>query len=195
MRWVRAYTENLDYSVKSGRSIVIDPEHCEPFFNSDYDYRGLFETMTEDTVLIEWDIAISREDRARFEEHIASSPGRVHVAPYKHYFYKPEGQEYGWVHRNGEDSFSVAEGEPECQFFGFGLVYLPLWLVRAFLDELSNGQRMTERAQRRGLWLAVLLQGQKVTDVSFSAWHWQATGHTVPIHWDVRPIHLNYKRG
>jgi hypothetical protein len=192
VKWVRTYTGDEFYTLSCGRSIVWDPRHCEPVYLAGYSYLPLFEQMTTDTIVIEWDLALSREDRARFEGHCQAAPDLVHVAPYPHYEYKPDGWDHGWVHRNDDLlTGSITEGEPDCKFFGFGLVYFPLRIVQAFLDDIALPPG--ELAARRGEQLAGLLAEKSVTDVAFSAWHWAALARRVPVHWDVRPVHLNYE--
>ena len=64
----------------------------------------------------------------------------------------------------------VSAKEPECDFFAFGMIYLPLEIVRRYLE--------TKPAF--------------VNDCEFSEWHHKTIGTKVPIHWDVRPVHLHY---
>lgn len=192
MKWVRTYTGDEFYTLGCGRPVVWDPRHCEPFYLAGYNYKPLLESMTADMVVIEWDLAVSKEDRARFGRHCQDAPQVIHVAPYPHYGYKPGGWDHGWVHRNdGLLSGSITEGEPDCQFFGFGLIYFPLRIVRAFLDDMARPPG--ELAARYGEPVAALLGEESVTDVAFSAWHWAAQRQRVPVHWDVRPVHLNYE--
>lgn len=192
MKWVRTYTGNRDFTLSCGRPVVWDPRHCEPFYLAGYNYLPLLRKMTGDTIVIEWDLALSREHRAAFEEHCKAESGIIHVAPYPHYHYKPDGWDHGWVHRNDDLlNGSVSEGEPDCRFFGFGLTYFPLPVVRAFLGDLALPAG--ELSAARGEQVASLLAEKTVNDIAFSAWHWAALGRRVPIHWDVRPVHLNYE--
>lgn len=197
MRWVRTYKESLEATLETRRSIVIDPEHCEPFYITDCNYTPVLESMTEGTVVIEWDMALSREDRARFEEYILAGPGIVHVAPYRHYAYKPPDKDFSWLVRNtGTEGFGdlfCEEGEPDAMYFGFGLTYIPLWIAKAYLAECQKD--FNTLAKTRGVGLATAMKAGRCGDVVFSQWHWMATGHRVPVYWDVRPVHLNYPAG
>jgi hypothetical protein len=189
VKWVRTYPESLEVALKTGRAMVVDPQHCEPFYLTGYDYLPLLEAAADDLAVLEWDIALSREDRATFTAHCQAAPGLVHVASYRHYDFKDPAAGWGWVHRlDGERS--IGEGAPAAQLFGLGCAYLPLWIMRAFLAERTRPRQ--ELVARRGPVLGALLADGNINDVTFSWWHWAATGHTVPVHWDVRPIHLNY---
>jgi hypothetical protein len=59
--------------------------------------------------------------------------------------------------------------------FGFGLVYLPQALIRAFVDQMAPGSHFG--------------------DTEFSKWHMRhvrGEHHNVPIDWDCHAIHLHY---
>lgn len=77
-----------------------------------------------------------------------------------------------WAHRQAIPAGGgwVSDGEPVCDLFGFGLVYLPLGLVRCYL---ATRPEVTGNAE-------------------FSRWHHEHGHGPVPIHWDVRPVHLHY---
>jgi hypothetical protein len=144
---------------------------------ADYSYRGLGD-YRDDILLIEWDMAVSAEDLARFRERIAADPSRVLVAPYRIYeaTTRPTKLPMGpvWVHRKYVDgskgsSRFVDEGDPDADLWGLGLTYLPRDIIREFLE----------------FWPG------HFSDVSLSGWHYDRYG-SVPIAWDVRPIHLHY---
>ena len=59
---------------------------------------------------------------------------------------------------------------PFCDLFGFGLVYLPHSIVAKYLAT----------------------DPQVTGDAIFSKWHHAQGLGPVPVHWDVRPIHLHY---
>lgn len=135
-----------------------------------FDYRNL-DLVDDDVLLIEWDLAVSREDLAEFADRCRKAPECVLVAPYL--LYNPDGPV--WAHRRYREAPEpdyVYENEPICHLFGFGLTYLPRDLVKAFLET----------------------QPRTFTDTSFSEWHHANVEHPeVPIAWDIRPIHLHYK--
>jgi hypothetical protein len=76
-----------------------------------------------------------------------------------------------WAHRVvSRNPPWVNEWDDWCDWFSFGLVYLPHALIREYL---------TSEPDTTG-------------DTLFSQWHYRAGHGPVPIHWDVRPIHLHY---
>ena len=193
LRWYRT----MPYNPSSlGHSYIVDdPRLVTPFYNDGYNnYRPVMEFLSTDAVLLDWDMAVSREDRQRFEQHIADDPDIVHVAPYRLYpgpkhADVPAG-ESRWAafpaeairerlpagnpeHLTpGREDPHIREGEPYAAIFGFGMVYLPLEAVRKFLAECST---------------------PGVTDSVFCIWHYRVQGKEAPVHWDVRPVHLNYE--
>jgi len=162
--------ERLGYVVDDVERLVID-----------HDYRPLGD-IDDDVLLLEWDIAVSKEDLVQF----AATARRwwresVIVAPYRIY-YEHMLSEPVWAHRswdgepkgmaNPVGAVPVGTGQPTCNLFGLGMVYLPAKLVRAFIDaKWSN----------------------KFGDVEFSMWHYLHVTQDVPICWDVHPVHLNYR--
>jgi hypothetical protein len=138
-------------------------------------------SVDDDMLLTEWDIAVGQEDLRTFARRAGATPGRVLVAPYRIYADVYNLPRDVWAHRHwdgtGADTVtpvgarSVATGDPVCNLFGLGMVYLPRALVRGFLDE--------GYATHFG-------------DKEFSMWHWSRVAREVPICWDVRPVHLNY---
>jgi hypothetical protein len=165
MRWIRTFPA----SIPDGRSYVTDT--LDRAYMNDYNYVPVFEQFTDDTVITEWDLAFGPETMAAFTAHIAADPGRVHVAPYRLYPRSTGLPEPVWAHRHAAGGVRwVSEGDPECDWFSFGLAYLPLVIVRAYL---------ATRPERTG-------------DSLFSRWHHETAGARVPVHWDVRPVHLHY---
>jgi hypothetical protein len=191
LRWYRTMPFNAQ---SKGRSFVIDdPQQVTAFYHDGYNsYRPVMEHLHTDAVLLDWDMAISREDRWRFEQHIADDPDHVHIAPYplyrgpRHTDIPPGEFRYAafpaesvrdqlpGMHpeyrESDREDFHIVEGESHAASFGFGCIYLPLYIVKRFLDEVPTPQ---------------------VSDGLFSVWHYHTFGE-VPVHWDVRPIHLNY---
>lgn len=136
----------------------------------DFDYKVL-SLVDDDVLLIEWDLAVSREHLQSFAKKASEQPDRILVAPYL--LYNPHGTV--WAHRRytalGQKRY-VVEGEPTCHQFGLGLTYLPRELVRAFLDDYPG----------------------PFTDSTFSGWHYRnAPNPEVEIDWSCRPIHLHYE--
>lgn len=197
MKWYRSYLKNLETTVqcakRRNKAFVYDPGHCEPYFaENSYGYWGLFERATEDFILIEWDIALSLEDRLRFESLCQERPDHVQVAPYRHYFYRNNFRDYAWMHRSGPMNF-VNEGDPFCFYFGFGLIYLPLDVVKQYIKDANDYRTIvSERGTEYKLNPGAPPIGATF-DCLFSDWYATVTNmRPVPIHWDVRPIHLNY---
>lgn len=194
LRWIRTMPCQ---PASIGRSYIVDdPSQCQVFYHDGYNnYRPVMESLSTDAVLLDWDIAVSREDRIRFEQHIADDPDIVQIAPYllyrgpKHMDIPADEPQYAAfppeiiraslpkVHplylpdAPPRDDVHIREGEPRAATFGFGMIYLPLAVVRRFLEECHVRQ---------------------VTDGAFSIWHYRVLQKETPVHWDVRPIHLNY---
>jgi hypothetical protein len=197
MKWYRSYLTDLETTIafadRKRRSFVYDPGHCEPYYaSSNFGYWGLFEKATESFCLLEWDIALSFEDRKRFENYCKADPEHIHVAPYQHYGYKNVYTDFSHIHRQGPMNFA-REGDPYCFYFGFGLIYLPLHLVKQYMRDAENGFVVNTEAGST----CPLYPGEPKFDESFdcifSDWYTTAWDmEPVPIHWDVRPIHLNY---
>jgi hypothetical protein len=165
-------------TIPSNRSYVVDD--IPKLVIENHSYRALG-GVDEDVVLLEWDIAVSKEDLLTFAGHARSNPHRVIVAPYRIYYEHLLSAPI-WAHRswNGDGvgtispngAKPVATGTPNCNLFGLGMVYLPRPLVRQFIDERYSNH---------------------FGDVEFSMWHYQRATKDVPIMWDVRPVHLNYQ--
>jgi len=162
----------------NNRNYVVDG--IERLIISNHHYGALAE-VDDDVLLLEWDIAVGQEELRRFAELARVTPGRVLVSPYRIY-----ADTYGlpadiWAHRWWDGTgagtvtpigaHSVQTGDPFCQLFGLGMVYLPRDLHRRFVE--------ASWASHFG-------------DKEFSMWHYERVEHDVPICWDVRPVHLNY---
>lgn len=148
-----------------------------------YDYSVLAQPQ-DDVLLLEWDIAVDKDQLLSFARRAAATPGKVLVAPYRHY---PEG--YGadprsgftqpaWVHRYWSGPADpnmlrfVETGAPWCNLWGFGLTYLPQQVITGYLE------------QRGPDW--------GFCDTSMSEWHFRFVEQRVPIDWSTRPVHLHY---
>jgi hypothetical protein len=145
-----------------------------------HDY-GPLAAVEDDCLLIEWDVAVGQEDLRHFADHALEDPDRVLVAPYRIY-----ADVYGlpadiWAHRhwdgtgvgtiNPEGATPVSTGDPTCNLFGLGMVWLPGDLVARF---------------------AALARDSHFGDTQFSRWHYERVAREVPICWDVYPVHLHY---
>lgn len=158
--------------VPTGRAYVQDS--IERLILRDYDYAPLAD-VDDDVLLVEWDIAVDGGDLVRFAKRARAEPGRVLVAPYRLYVTTVRNVPLPhpvWCHRRADGSH-VDTGEPTCAYFGFGLIYLPREVVRAFRAEWSG----------------------HFSDGSFGGWHRRRVTDQVPIDWDVRPAHLHYNLG
>ena len=189
MKWIRTFPAKIP----DNRSYVVDNI---PVVYMDRNYLVVLENLIDDTVIVEWDIAFGQEDIETFEKHISEGPGKVHVAPYMLY---ASGSSLGvpgtagkseWAHRklasvpasvlgsmitepvegSIRTSQFVSRKDTECDFFSFGMTYLPLKIVHQYLDTKPSF----------------------VNDSEFSEWYSSAIGIKVPIHWDVHPVHLHY---
>ena len=91
-----------------------------------HDYQPL-RHITDDVVLLEWDIAVGSADLRAFASYARESPDSVIVAPYILYT-EPEPV---WAHRfwSGEGGNTPAQGSttpvyagaPTCNLFGLGM--------------------------------------------------------------------------
>lgn len=159
---------------------------------SNWDYRQALEGANDDLVLLDWDIAIEGPHLDRFMDRALAEPDRVRVAPYRissecwvHRIALPEGpQPVEAVRRIRELTpaqfqrlttglrWVTGPQDAECTHIGFGMVYLPLALIRAFLRSCAGA----------------------VSDTSFSDWHWRTVGERIPIEWGIPVVHLHVPR-
>lgn len=156
-----------------------------------YDIRSIGE-IGDAVLLLEWDIAVGKDQLRLFIEHVQEAPKRVLVAPYRIYPEMTPGlAKPVWVHRRfvvgaampgtyvqirGDNCLPVEDDEPFCHLFGFGMTYLPEHLIRGFLDDHIARNPNSAFA-----------------DHLFSEWHFHhAEDPEVPITWDIRPVHLHY---
>lgn len=174
MRIVRSWPR----VVPPNRSYVVD---LVPILRMDNcDYHQIFADADDDYLLLEWDIAVSKEDVNLFAALALDDPRRVMVAPYRIY-YEHMLDAPVWAHRtwdgeprgmaNPVGAKPVQTMRRTCNLFGLGMVYLPRKLMNA--------------CARSGY-------SASIGDVQFSMWHYANVSEDVPIAWDVRPVHLNY---
>jgi hypothetical protein len=165
VRWVRTWPAKIPV----GRAYVSDL--LPRIEMADYNYVPVLEQLDEDTVIVEWDVAVSFEDRERFTKICAADPYGAHVAPYRLYPVSTALLEPVWAHRRlGRNPPWINERDSACDLFAFGLVYLPHQIVQHYLAT----------------------KPEVTGDAIFSKWHHDVKFGPVPVHWDVRPIHLHY---
>lgn len=156
--------------IPEGRSYVVD--QIERIVIDNHDYRPL-DGLDSNVLLLEWDIAVGKEDIELFARQANATPGDVLVAPYLLYTPEPV-----WAHRSWpgegltpEGAAPVYTGASFCNLFGLGMVYLPRTLIQGFCE--------SGWANHFG-------------DVEFSMWHYHNVKKEVPIAWAVQPVHLNH---
>jgi hypothetical protein len=162
----------------NNRHYVVDG--CERLIISNHHY-GALAAIDNDVLLLEWDMAVGQEELRKFARRAMEAPDRVLVAPYRIY-----ADAYGlpadiWAHRRWDGTGSgtviptgatpVQTGDPFCQLFGFGMIYLPRDLTHRF---------------------AAAAWASHFGDKEFSMWHYDRVTHDVPIMWEIQPVHLNY---
>lgn len=165
MRWVRTWPARIPVD----RSYVVD--QLPRIEMADYNYVPVLEQLDDDTVIVEWDIAVDAVDILRFSSACLAEPDRVRVAPYRLFPRSTNLPETVWAHRRvGQNPPWITEDVPECDLFSFGLVYLPHSIVTRYLAT----------------------KPEVTGDAIFSKWHHSQGLGPVPVAWDVRPIHLHY---
>jgi hypothetical protein len=178
---------NLMMPIRVVRSWPKEPyagnPRCDDLFfrvmTDPYDYAPLAD-LGSNVIHLDWDMAVSVEDLRHFAEHARTNPDRCLVGPYKLY---PGGINHGtprdhkgelWAaFRYAHDMscrWNVGTGDPTCDQFGFGMVYLPAWSTAGFVAECPD----------------VLFD-----DIGFSSWYTAKVG-PADICWHVRPVHINY---
>lgn len=173
------------------RPHVID--ELERLTIDNYDYTPLGDVWVEtpathnaSVVLLEWDIAVDPVDLTTFAARAAAEPRQVRVAAYR--LHDSAGPR--WVHRRVSGRHASGERwidymEPFCDYFGFGLVYLPAGLIAGFLDAPAP-------ARGRPPWAPDSYDDTRFTDQTFSTWlRWRTSHGPVPIDWDIPVVHLN----
>lgn len=165
MRWVRTWPAKIPV----GRAYVSD---LLPRIEMDsYNYVPVLEQLDGDTVIVEWDLAVSFEDRGKFTAQCVAEPDQVRVAPYRLYPVSTHLAEPVWAHRKvARHPPWINQFDGTCDLFGFGLVYLPHSIVSKYLATAP----------------------ETTGDALFSQWHHAQGLGPVPVSWDVRPVHLHY---
>ncbi len=188
MQLVRSWPCDADMArlAAAGRTGVADD--LPRLITSDYDYTALRD-IADDVCVIEWDIVADTPALQAFMYTCQQAPQQVRVAAHLLYTVAPEPV---WAHRVVTDDQGterwISEGEEYCDYFAFGLIYLPRAAVAAFLDA---------PAPERGA-SPFLLPGQvygdaRFNDQTFSVWHRHryAQGGPVPVDWAIKVEHLH----
>jgi len=187
MRWIRSWPVPMP----AHRAYVMD-ELERLLTGDDYDYTPLwywFERNPDEqgVCLIEWDIVLEPNKYQEFARSALDAPERVLVAPQLLHHVEPWGSV--WAHRRLDETGNhrwVRTGEPECDYFAFGLIYFPRRVVQLFMDA---------PAPARGAPLVTPggYQDCRFTDQTFSMWHRHRYSECGPvrIEWSVRPVHLH----
>jgi hypothetical protein len=150
-----------------GRAHVEDD--LERYLNRPYDYSGLA-AYGDDILLLEWDIAVSRTDLGIFAQRVKGRDWPM-VAP----FLDRDGTK--WMHwrRFGEPAKEqyrpLRKWEPDCDLFGFGMVYFPAWVLRDYPPGWGNSSILSDGSLPR--WLQSLPHARPV-----------------PVDWDIVVVHL-----
>jgi hypothetical protein len=141
----------------------------------DYDYRTLAD-LHDDVIVMDWDTAADLRELRGFAGRCrgCAVPRVVPCLMYQDGDNDLPGPVWNAkvYERSGQSMRYVAEGEPVCDLFGFGLTYLPQALIRGFM----------------AAW-----PGRRMDDMSFSGWWYRHSGgRQTVLDWGVRPVHLHY---
>lgn len=183
MRWLRSYPSF--WAVQSTRPCIYMDTHAERILIDDYDYTPLGE-IDDDILLIEWDIAASKEMLADFQGYAGLQPDLVHVAAHRLYHIAPNPV---WAHRwydgeTGQEGW-VRDSRPFADLFAFGMIYLPKRLIQQFLAAPAPERGRPPHVK------AGSYSDSRFTDQTFSMWHYKQ--HLVAmLHWDIQPVHLHF---
>lgn len=166
--------------IPDGRNYVID--QIDQVVIDNYDMRFLTD-LNDSVILLEWDIAVAKHDLYNFIVHARQAPHLIHVAPYPLY---PESLDEivapVWAHRHMLNPMPlqmrwIEYGDPVCDIFSTGMVYIP----RDIVGRLSESDDL-------------ITWHSNITDSKLAFWYHFNIGEKVPVHWDVRPIHLHYNQ-
>lgn len=129
MKWYRSWPGN-GVPIKFERGIVID--EIPKLYIDKYDLTTSkeFWNIDENFALLEWDIAVSLEDRRAWAKHCEAFPDMVHAVRYPQY--TPDG--IVWTPFKREDGVFQ---------LGFGMIYFPIAIVNQFIRETFDPVRKT----------------------------------------------------
>ncbi len=151
-----------------GRGYVCD--EIERFPQPAFDYTGL-KNYGDDLVILEWDIAVSALDLARFAGRVSGLQWPM-VAPFRN---RINGQLMHWRSEPvalGESFRPIYQGEPDCDLFGFGLVYLPWWVIRDYPLGYGGSSMMSDGSLPR--WMR-----------GHAGWK------PIPVDWTTTAVHIS----
>jgi hypothetical protein len=162
---VRILRSFPDGTPPAGRAYVQDD--LERFLQPAFDYTGL-KRYEDDILLLEWDIAVSTLDLARFAERAKGRDWPL-VAP----FLRRDSAHYmHWRDPGGTRTLRpIRYGEPDCDLFGFGMVYLPARIIRDYPPGYQGSSILSDGSLPR--WLQE-----------------QPGAKPVPVDWSIAVVHL-----
>ncbi len=176
MKWYRSWPDKIP----PGRAYVVDSMTRLVMNDADYNTVQPWPDDEPGFCMLEWDIALAREERERFVELVHRSPNRVLVAPYYktldpldgpiciHRVRRAKGDRRpprGWGDWSPLPRFAT-----RTDLFGFGCIYLPLKVVQEYKQANPHKPRFD--------------------DTSFSVWYRARYGEA-DVTWDVHPQHLH----
>ena len=180
--WIRSYP----VVAPPHRPRVLD--ELPRFYQMDYDYAALG-AYDRDIFLIEWDIACPQDEMDWFVTNALRHPHEVRVAAHRLYHIQSDPV---WAHRvvsaQGQERWAWWQ-EPVCDYFAFGMIYLPRDLIRQFLAAPAP-----ERGRSPFVPEGNPYEDCRFIDQTFSVWHKHRLGRRVEIDWSVRPVHLHAGR-
>ena len=147
-----------------GRGYVQDS--LERFPQPAFDYTGL-KAFADDVIIVEWDIAVSAADLAAFTERAGGEHWPI-VAP----FLNRDSAHYMHWRADGLRYRPIIKDEPDCDLFGFGLVYLPAWVIRDYPNGYGGSSIMSDGSLPR--WLRE-----------------QPGWKPVPVDWTITVVHIS----
>lgn len=168
LTWYRSWPKR----VPSGRAYIND--RLPKLYMEQCDYAFVAGGLPADEpgfCMLEWDVALAIDQRAKFAELAEQTPDQILVAPYS--------KNYGGggclqIHRR-LGFIPIEDGSPTTDFFGFGCIYFPQKLLREWHE--------FRRSQREYVIV-------KFDDTHFSQWHWDNHGPAA-VTWDVHPQHIH----
>lgn len=177
MRVVRTYPIMHPETLRGRARVEDEIERC---YISDYDNRSLLD-FKSDVLVLEWDIALSREDLESLVE-LCRGYDDVLSVPYRLYFESDVRipKTGVWSSQILLDPVTLASrwvrsDDLTCDMFGFGCTFVPYRLLLQFVED--GGFRAGD---------------SRMTDTNFSLWHYRRISRKVPLLWDFKPVHLHY---
>lgn len=156
-------------------------DNCERIYIPTTDYRPLVD-VGENLIHLDWDVAVGRTELREFARKCEAEPDRCRVAPTWAYVTRMRRDHYArgqrtelmiWKYDQRRGRMRVQWGDPECNLFGFGFVYLPTWAFCGYVADLDPAT--------------------PASDTGFGQWYFKATnGQGVPVEWGTHAVHTNY---